>query len=100
MLVSVVLCAYESKMYDHIREAAESVLNQQYGDVELVIVVDGTDELYDQLTDEYGDDENVVVHLNDENRGLLKSLNAGVRLGSGARTAPGEAMLTDQVDTE
>ena len=106
MLVSVVLCAYDPEMYGHVREAAESVLAQQYDDVELVLVVDGTDELYDQLIDEYGADENVVVHLNDENRGLLESRNTGAELAGGevvafidADAVADERWVTELVET-
>ena len=83
MLVSVVLCAYDPEMYDHIQAAAESVLNQEYDDVELVVVVDGTEKLYDRIVREYGEDEDVILHLNDENRGLLESRNTGAELANG-----------------
>jgi len=47
--VSVVLCTYALDMYEHFREAADSVLNQTHDDVELVVVVDGTPEVYDRV---------------------------------------------------
>ena len=83
MRVSVVLCTYSPDMYDHFREAAESVLGQRYDDVELVIVVDGDDGLYERVRDEYGDREDVLVHCNDENVGLLASRNTGAELATG-----------------
>jgi len=83
MRVSVVLCAYDPEMYEHFREAAESVLSQTYDDVELVVVVDGTDVVYERATDDYGDWDDVVVHCNDENVGLLESRNTGAKLASG-----------------
>jgi glycosyltransferase involved in cell wall biosynthesis len=70
-------------MYDHFREAAESVLDQSYDDTELVVVVDGTDEVYDRVVEDYGDYENVVVHCNEENVGLLESRNTGAKLANG-----------------
>ncbi|NUB93224.1 glycosyltransferase family 2 protein [Haloterrigena sp. SYSU A121-1] len=83
MQVSVVLCTYSPDMYDHFREAAESVLEQSYDDVELVIVVDGDEDLYARVRDDYGDLEDVVLHCNDENVGLLESRNTGTELASG-----------------
>ena len=83
MRVSVVLCTYSPDMYDHFRDAAESVLEQSYDDVELVIVVDGNDELYGRVQEDYGDLEDVVLHCNDENVGLLESRNTGAALATG-----------------
>jgi len=70
-------------MYDHFREAAQSVLNQSYDDVELVVVVDGTREVYDRVVENYGNYEDVVVYCNEENVGLLESRNTGAELASG-----------------
>ena len=83
MRVSVVLCTYSPDMYDHFREAAESVLEQSYDDVELVVVVDGDDELYRRVKADYGGRDDVVLHCNDENVGLLESRNTGAALATG-----------------
>ncbi len=83
MRVSVVLCTYAMDMYDEFNEAVESVLSQSHDDVELVVVVDGTEPVYERVREEYGDREDVVVHCNAENRGLLESRNTGAELASG-----------------
>lgn len=83
MRVSVVLCTYSPDMYDHFQDAADSILEQTYDDVELVIVVDGDDDLYQRVQADYGGDENVICHCNDENVGLLESRNTGAELASG-----------------
>jgi len=83
MRVSVVLCGYDPQMYDHLQEAAESVLTQTYDDIELIVIVDGTDEVYERVVTDYGDRENVMVHCNEENVGLLESRNTGAELANG-----------------
>lgn len=83
MRVSVVLCTYSLDAYEHFQEAAESVLCQSYDDVELVVVVDGTEEVHERVVEDYGDREDVIVHCNDENVGLLESRNTGAELASG-----------------
>jgi glycosyltransferase involved in cell wall biosynthesis len=70
-------------MYEHFTEAADSILSQSYDDIELVVVVDGTPEVYEQVVDSYGDREKVVVECNDDNVGLLKSRNRGAEIASG-----------------
>ncbi len=83
MRVSVVLCTYTLEMYDHFEEAVESVLDQSYPDVELVIVVDGAEDVCKQVTEDYGNEEDVVIHCNEENVGLLESRNTGAEVASG-----------------
>ena len=70
-------------MYDNFQEAAESVLDQSHGDVELVIVVDGTNSVHERIVEEYGDRDDVVIHCNEANVGLLESRNTGAELASG-----------------
>lgn len=81
--VSVVLCTYALEDYEHFREAAESVLEQTYDQVELVVVVDGSEAVFEAVEADYSDREDVVLSLNDENVGLLESRNRGAELASG-----------------
>lgn len=83
MRVSVVLCTYAPEMYDHFREAAESVLAQTYHDIELIVVVDGSESVFERVKMDYGERNDVSLHLNENNRGLLESRNAGAELASG-----------------
>ncbi|EMA72089.1 glucosyl-dolichyl phosphate glucuronosyltransferase [Halorubrum distributum] len=83
MKVSVVVCTYTLDIYEHFREAADSVLAQTHDNVELVVVVDGTPEVYDQVVADYGHREDTVIACNDENVGLLASRNRGAELASG-----------------
>lgn len=81
--VSVVLCTYALDMYEHFQEAADSILSQTYDNVELVVVVDGTEAVYRRAVEDYGDREDTVIVCNDENQGLLASRNRGAELASG-----------------
>ena len=70
-------------MYDHFCEAAESVLNQTYNNVELVVIVDGTPGVYDKILEDYDNHEDMIISCNDENVGLLQSRNRGAELATG-----------------
>ncbi|WP_436928888.1 glucosyl-dolichyl phosphate glucuronosyltransferase [Halosimplex halobium] len=83
MRVSVVLCEHTMDRYDAVTEAARSVLDQTYEDVELVFVSDGNPEVYERFEADFGDRENVATRCNDANRGLLVSRNNGARAASG-----------------
>lgn len=80
MKVSVVVCTYSHDTYEPFTETVESVLSQTYDNVELIVVVDGNESLYDRIVDAY---DSLTVHLNDENVGLSESRNRGVELASG-----------------
>lgn len=80
MKVSVVICTYSLEIYDAFTEAVESVLTQTYDDVELIVVVDGNQSLYDRIVEDY---DSVTVHLNKKNVGLSESRNRGVERASG-----------------
>lgn len=83
MKVSVVICTYSPDMFDAFTDSVESVLEQTYDDIELVLVVDGNQRLYERVVDTYGGLENVDTHLNEENVGLSKSRNRGAELATG-----------------
>jgi glycosyltransferase involved in cell wall biosynthesis len=81
--VSVVICTYAPDAFDHFVDAANSVLAQTHDAVELVVVVDGDASLADRVRERYGTHDDVVIHCNDENRGLSESRNVGVGLATG-----------------
>ena len=83
MKVSVVICTYAEEMYGDFHEATESLLTQTYESLEVVVVVDGTDAVAERVHEDFGDRDDVVIHLNDENVGLLESRNTGAELASG-----------------
>jgi len=83
MRISVVLCTHTLDRYDDCREAAQSVLDQAYDDVELVLVSDGSQAVCEQFQTDYGERADTIVHCKDENSGLLESRNEGARVATG-----------------
>ena len=70
-------------MYDYFCETANSILNQTYENAEVVMIVDGTQKVYDRVEADYGNRDDVIVSCNDENLGLLASRNRGAELATG-----------------
>jgi len=70
-------------MYSPLLEATKSIGNQTYSDVELIIVVDGNDTICEKIQEQYANEENVIIHCNDKNRGLSASRNIGWKLATG-----------------
>jgi LmbE family N-acetylglucosaminyl deacetylase len=85
-LLSVVIPTYERP--ERLREAALSVLDQDYPHLELIVVDDGptgpTDRVLDQLAE--GDRRVVVVH-HDESRGASAARNSGLAVAKGELVA-------------
>jgi len=83
MNVSVVVCTYSMDRYGPFSECVESVLGQTHDDLEVVLVVDGNEAVFERVREDFGDAENVIVHCNDENRGISYSRTKGAELASG-----------------
>lgn len=83
MKVSVVVCTYAMERYPAFTECVESALAQTYEPLEILLVVDGNDAVYERVIADFGDIENVVTHNNDENRGISYSRTKGGELASG-----------------
>ena len=80
---SIIICTYQSERYEDFVEAINSLKVQSYGidKLEIVVVVDGNDGLYDKILKSgigEGSEVKVKVILNEENVGLSASRNRGI----------------------
>ena len=84
--ISVVIAVYNSEKY--ITPCVESILNQTFGDFELVIVDDGSsDSTRKILRSIAGRDPRIKLLENDRNRGIAYSRNKAVENSSGEYVA-------------
>lgn len=80
-LVSVILPVYNEEKY--IGEAIDSILNQTYKNLELIIIDDGsTDHTLEVVMERKNKDDRVVV-ITRRNKGLVSSLNEGILISHG-----------------
>lgn len=81
-LVSVILPTYNRR--ETIKRAIDSVLNQTYQHIELIIVDDNsTDGTLELVSEVYGEDERIMYILNDANMGFSGAVNIGVQAAKG-----------------
>lgn len=82
-LVSVIITNYNYGMY--LAEAVESIFNQTYKNIELVIINDGSTDNSDSVIKELlrkNPDKN-VVYINRENKGVVYTRNEGIEVAKG-----------------
>jgi glycosyltransferase involved in cell wall biosynthesis len=79
--ISVVMSVYNGGKY--LKLAVESILNQSFKDFEFIIINDGsTDKSLDLLKSFQKQDERIKI-ISRENKGLISSLNEGIKLAQG-----------------
>lgn len=77
--ITVLFPAYNAAPF--LREAIDSVLSQTYSDFEFLIINDGSKDNSAEIIDSYTDTRIRVIHQ--ENMGLVKTLNKGLKLAAG-----------------
>jgi glycosyltransferase involved in cell wall biosynthesis len=80
-LISVIIPVY--KVEDYIRRCVDSVLKQTYGNLEIILVDDGSPDRCGEICDEYAAKDNRVVSIHKKNGGLSDARNAGMDVCKG-----------------
>jgi glycosyltransferase involved in cell wall biosynthesis len=83
-MISVVMSVYNEKA-EWMHESINSILNQTFSDFEFIIINDNPSRIENsQLLDEYKKkDSRIVILTNEQNIGLTKSLNRGIKIAKG-----------------
>ncbi len=79
-LVSVVMPVYNGEKY--LREAIDSILNQTFKDFELLLINDASTDNSEKIINSYNDSR-IIYIKNEQNLGLIKTLNKGLDLAKG-----------------
>ncbi|MBI2843636.1 MAG: glycosyltransferase [Armatimonadetes bacterium] len=80
-LVSVVMPVYNAEHY--LREAMDSVLGQTFGDLELIVVDDGSADSSPKIIEQYQNRDSRVRPIHQENQGVASAINTGLRTATG-----------------
>ena len=80
-LISVIIPVY--KVEDYLRECVDSVLNQTYPDLEVILVDDGSPDGCPQICDAYAEQDERVQVIHQKNVGLSGARNAGLTIAKG-----------------
>lgn len=80
-MVSVIVPAYNIEEY--LPRCLDSILNQSYRDLEIILVDDGSTDSTGVICDEYAEKDSRVVVIHKENGGVSAARNDGMNIASG-----------------
>lgn len=96
MFVSVIVCTYRSDDYENVLDVVASLLNQTYPEIEIIIVVDGNEQLRKKIATISNTQDNIQVIASEESIGASGARNLGIRRARGDLIA----FLDDDTVTE
>lgn len=79
--ISVIVPVYKTEMY--IRQSIDSIINQTYKNLEIILVDDGSPDNCGQICDEYAENDSRVHVIHKPNGGLVSARKAGVSIATG-----------------
>lgn len=80
-LISVIVPVY--KVQPYLRKCVNSILNQTYPNLEIILVDDGSPDNCGAICDEYAEKDARIKVIHKENGGLSSARNAGLDIASG-----------------
>jgi glycosyltransferase involved in cell wall biosynthesis len=75
--VSIIVPAYNAEMY--LERCIDSILNQSFFDIEVIIVNDGSEDKTKEICDTYNKKDNRVKVIHKDNEGVSKARNIGIQ---------------------
>lgn len=80
-LVSAIIPVYNVEKY--VRKCIESVINQDYENIEIIIVDDGTPDNSGKIADEYAESDKRIKVIHKSNGGVASARNCGIQEAKG-----------------
>ena len=79
--ISVIVPVYNVAQY--LSQCVSSILSQDYGDLEVILIDDGSTDASGEICDQYAEKDSRVRVIHQKNGGAAAAKNAGLRLASG-----------------
>lgn len=79
--LSIIVPVY--RVEEYLDQCVKSVLDQTYGDFELILVDDGSTDNSGKMCDEYAEKDNRIIVIHQKNGGLSTARNSGIKRARG-----------------
>lgn len=76
-LISVIIPVFNVEKY--LRECLDSILNQTYKNIEIILVDDGSKDSSGIICDEYAQQDNRIIVIHQENMGVSSARNTALK---------------------
>lgn len=80
-LISIIIPVYNCKPY--LKECVDSVLNQSYGNIEIILINDGSTDGSEKICDEYANTRDIIHVYHQKNAGVSVARNVGLDKATG-----------------
>ena len=80
-LISIIIPVYNAEKY--LKKCLDSVINQTYKNLEIILVDDGSTDKSPEICDKYAEKDSRIIVLHKENGGVSSSRNAGLDIFKG-----------------
>lgn len=80
-MISVIVPIYN--VADYLSKCIDSIINQTYRDLEIILVDDGSTDDCPKICDAYKEKDNRIIVIHKENGGLSDARNAGIEIAKG-----------------
>ena len=95
MKISIILPIYEVEKY--LRKCLDSIINQTYSDLEIILINDGSPDMCGEICDEYSKVDNRIKVIHQENEGVSGARNCGMNIMTGSVYATSSHEVTSAV---
>lgn len=79
--ISVIIPVYNVKEY--LKECIDSVINQSYKNLEIILIDDGSTDGSEKICDDYKNNDDRIVVVHKKNGGLASARNKGIEVSTG-----------------
>ncbi len=80
-LISIIVPVYKTEIYLH--KCLNSIVNQTYKNLEIILIDDGSPDNCGEICDEYAAQDSRIKVIHQKNEGLSAARNAGLKIASG-----------------
>ena len=80
-LISIIVPVYQVEGY--LRECIDSLINQTYENIEILLIDDGSTDKSGEICDEYAKKDNRIRVIHQSNKGLSGARNTGLKIAGG-----------------